>query len=114
MNSKKAKLICGAIFCVVLTPLILLACSGGTVLRSSDAASTLSPREHCDAVIASVADAGFTDEAEVTCDDEYAYIHSDSYASHEMMTGIVGTNEQIPVPAHGYFVPIRSNPVLSY
>ncbi|MGE4657507.1 MAG: YHYH protein [Gammaproteobacteria bacterium] len=113
MNSKKAKLICGAVFCVVLTPLILLACSGGTVLRSSDAASTLSPREHCEAVIASVVDAGFTDEAEVTCDDEYAYIHSDSYASHEMMTGIVGTNEQIPVPAHGYFAPIRSNPVLT-
>lgn len=91
----------------------LVACSGETASQSADyeivSHATLAPHEHCQAVIDSVADAGFTDEAEVTCDAEHAYIHSDSYASHEMMTGIVGTNEQIPMPAPGYFAPIRFN-----
>ena len=73
--------------------------------------SALSASEHCEAIIASVKEAGFIDtEAIVTCDDGHAYIHSDSYASHVMMTGIVATNEQIPVPAPGYYAPIKFNP----
>lgn len=75
--------------------------------------STLTPEEHCQAVAESVDDAGFSDQASVTCDADRAYIHSDSYASHEMMTGIVGTNEQIPVPAPGYFAPVRLSPELT-
>jgi hypothetical protein len=132
MSERKIKLMYGAMLCAVLAPFVLLACSGGTVLSNADAAggsffehrpsavpssgvalSTLSPHEHCEAVIGSVADAGFEDEAWVTCDNGHAYIHSDSYASHEMMTGIVGTNEQIPVPAPGYFAPIIFNPAFT-
>ena len=44
---------------------MLLACTGGTVVNSVDTVATLttlSPSEHCDAVIASVVEAGFTDE----------------------------------------------------
>lgn len=68
--------------------------------------------EHCEYVKASVVDAGFGDEARVTCDETNAYIHSDSFPSHPMMTGIVATNEQIPTPAEGYFAPISLQPVL--
>ena len=71
--------------------------------------TTLSPAEHCAAVIASVVEAGFEDEARVTCHSDRALIHSDSYPSHEMMTGIVGTNEQIPLPAPGYHAPVHFN-----
>ena len=71
--------------------------------------TTLSPAEHCAAVIASVVEAGFEDEARVTCHSDRALIHSDSYPSHEMMTGIVGTNEQIPLPAPGYHAPVYFN-----
>ena len=71
--------------------------------------TTLSPSEHCAAVIASVMEAGFEDEARVTCHADRALIHSDSYPSHEMMTGIVGTNEQIPLPAPGYHAPVHFN-----
>ena len=38
------------------------------------------------------------DSVTVTCDGDVALVTSDTYPDHEMMTGIVGTNEQIPVP----------------
>lgn len=115
------------IFSLSITLLILAtlqSCSDSTVKQANAnanerpkdipvanlAISSLSPHEHCEKIITSVKEAGFDDEAWVTCDDGHAYIHSDSYASHEMMTGIVGTNEQIPVPAPGYFAPIIFNP----
>ena len=128
MNTRKIKLIYGSMLCAVITPFILLACSAGGAIgdqgtlagnffsqRPSDAPSNtqtatgLTPHEHCQAVIASVVDAGFEDEARVSCHSGHATIHSDSYASHEMMTGIVGTNEQIPLPAPGYHAPIVFN-----
>ena len=115
MINNTAVLSCRLTISAALTSM-LLACTGGTVVSSDETLSTLSalsPGEHCDAVIASVVEAGFTDESVVTCDGENAYIHSDSYPSHEMMTGIVGTNEQIPVPAPGYFAPVRLNPILT-
>eukprot|EP00903_Cladosiphon_okamuranus_P004283 g4281.t1 len=52
-------------------------------------------------------------ESWVTCDGDQAYIHSDLYPRHEMMTGIVGTNEQIPVPAPGYYIPIKFEPAFT-
>lgn len=108
---KKFGLIYGATFCATIAPFVLVACSESTALDVGVvSSSTLSPEEHCDAVIASVFDAGFEEEASVTCDDGHAFIHSDSYPSHEMMNGIVGTNEQIPMPAPGYFAPIKFNP----
>ncbi|SOH95527.1 YHYH protein [Monaibacterium marinum] len=61
--------------------------------------------DHCDAVIASVAEAGFADSVTVTCTDSHAVLTSDTFPDHELMTGIVGTNEQIPVPAE-YSAPI--------
>ena len=118
MKSKRTKLIYGLMLVAVITPLVLLTYTGGTSLSASENAlgdpsysTTLTAHQHCEAVRASVAEAGFENEASVTCDEGHAYIHSDSYASHEMMTGIVGTNEQIPLPAPGYYAPISLNPV---
>ncbi|MEI8642279.1 hypothetical protein P4S68_19445 [Pseudoalteromonas sp. Hal099] len=71
-------------------------------------ANVKSPR--CDAVTQSVSNAGFDKSVSVTCDEQYAYIASSTYPDHEVMTGITGTNEQIPVPAKGYAAPIKLNP----
>lgn len=68
--------------------------------------------DHCDAVAASVADAGFGNGVTVTCDNDHAYITSDTYPDHDLMTGITGTNEQVPVPAE-YGAPVILSPTLS-
>ncbi|MFT6579206.1 MAG: phosphatidylethanolamine-binding protein (PEBP) family uncharacterized protein [Zhongshania sp.] len=67
-----------------------------------------SPR--CNAIKSSVNDAGFGAGVSVICDEEYAYIASSTYPDHELMTGITGTNEQIPVPAISYAAPVKLNP----
>jgi hypothetical protein len=67
--------------------------------------------DHCTAVVESVADAGFSDSVTVTCSDTHAIIRSDTYPDHDLMTGIVGTNEQVPVPAD-YAAPIILIPTL--
>jgi hypothetical protein len=67
--------------------------------------------DHCAAVAASVADAGFTADVAVTCTNNHATLTSDTYPNHDMMTGIVGTNEQVPVPAR-YRAPVTLAPVL--
>ena len=69
-------------------------------------------KEHCAAVVASVAEAGFADKVGVTCTDGQAQISSDTYPDHDMMTGIIGTNEQVPVPAPGYVSPVPLVPTL--
>lgn len=74
---------------------------------------TLDAQTRCDAVKASVAEAGFSDQVTVTCKDGKAIISSDTYPDHELMTGIVGTNEQVPVPDKKYDAPIPLAPVLS-
>jgi len=66
----------------------------------------------CATVQASVADAGFSDVV-VTCDKSYAYLVSDTYPDHDLMNGITGTNEQIPVPAEGNAAPIPLAPKLA-
>lgn len=66
---------------------------------------------HCGAVAASVADAGFDADVTVTCTDDHVILTSDTYPDHELMTGITGTNEQVPVPAE-YGAPIILAPVL--
>ena len=68
---------------------------------------------NCQRVQSSVVAAGFSDSVSVTCDDDYAYITSDTYPDHDLMNGITGTNEQIPVPAVDYSAPIKLNPVLN-
>ncbi|SFD27307.1 YHYH protein [Pseudoalteromonas denitrificans] len=66
----------------------------------------------CEKVQLSVSQAGFND-VNVTCDTEFAYITSDTYPSHDLMNGITGTNEQIPVPAVNYSAPIKLSPVIA-
>lgn len=67
----------------------------------------------CDVIKNSVSSGGFSDSVSVACDDEYAYITSDTYPDHDLMNGITGTNEQIPVPAEGYSAPIKLEPQLA-
>ncbi|MDA8870079.1 YHYH protein [Rhizobiaceae bacterium] len=71
------------------------------------------PEKHCAAVEGSVADAGFSDSVRVECDGGKALIISNTYPDHTMMTGIVGTNEQVPVPAKDYAAPIPLEPVMT-
>jgi len=73
-----------------------------TVASNSDAKS------RCELITRSIREAGFP--VTITCDDAYAYLASDTYPAHELMTGIVGSNEQIPVPAKNYVSPLRLNP----
>lgn len=68
--------------------------------------------DHCAVVAFSVADAGFDDQVTATCTDSHAIISTDTYPDHEMMTGIVGANEQVPVPA-GHAAPILLAPVFA-
>lgn len=77
----------------------------GACLFLAPAAQAHEEGAHCDAVSESVSDAGFADEVTVTCADGHAIIASDTYPDHPLMTGIVGTNEQVPVPAD-YAAPI--------
>lgn len=67
--------------------------------------------DHCSAVVSSVADAGFDADVTVTCTDSHATVTSDTYPDHDLMTGIAGTNEQVPVPAE-YGAPIILAPIL--
>ena len=66
---------------------------------------------HCAEVETSVSEAGFSDSVSVTCSDTHATITSDTYPDHELMTGITGTNEQVPVPAE-YGAPVILSPTL--
>lgn len=68
---------------------------------------------YCDAVAASVEDAGFADVVTVTCQDGQALISGDALPNHDMMTGIRGTNEQVPVPALNYYSPVQLAPTLA-
>jgi len=67
----------------------------------------------CEIIQQSISDTGFNSSVGVTCDDEYAYITSDTYPDHDLMNGITGTNEQIPVPATNYAAPIKLAPQLA-
>lgn len=64
----------------------------------------------CNTIKSSVNNAGFSKNARVTCDNQYAYIVSNTYPEHPVMTGITGTNEQVPVPAKNYAAPIKLAP----
>ena len=91
---------------------------GGTDAADTDTADTGTmdagvPGDRCAVIQASINDAGFGAKVTVTCDEEYAYIGADTYPDHELMTGIVGSNEQIPVPAKGYASPVRLEPVIA-
>lgn len=64
----------------------------------------------CDQIRGSINDAGFEQEVSVSCHKDYAYVASSTYPTHEVMTGITGTNEQIPVPEIVYAAPIKLSP----
>ena len=68
--------------------------------------------EHCEAISASVTDAGFGDVVSVECVDGQALISGDTYPNHVMMDGIVGSNEQVPVPAKDYVSPLPLQPAV--
>ncbi|SFR44994.1 YHYH protein [Yoonia tamlensis] len=86
--------------------LLISACvgiGGATAAQAHD--------DHCAAIAGSVVDAGFADSVTVTCSDTHATIRSDTYPDHDLMTGITGTNEQVPVPAD-YAAPVILVPEL--
>jgi phosphatidylethanolamine-binding protein (PEBP) family uncharacterized protein len=74
---------------------------------------TTTDSSRCEIIQNSISEAGFTDSVGVTCDDEFAYIASDTYPDHDLMNGITGTNEQIPVPSTNYAAPIILSPQLA-
>lgn len=82
-----------------------------TIMLIATLSTAAAHEDHCAAVTESVSDAGFDTRVTVTCTDSHAIIHSDTYPDHEKMTGIVGTNEQVPVPAE-YGAPIMLSPIL--
>lgn len=73
----------------------------------------VTPEARCQAVKDSVLAAGFEAKISVTCDATYAYVESDTDPDHLKMTGIKGTNDQVPVPAPGYRSPVRLEPKLA-
>lgn len=81
------------------------------LLTAFSATASAAHEDHCAAVQASVTDAGFDQRVTVTCTETHAILQSDTYPDHNKMTGIVGTNEQVPVPA-GYAAPIILTPTL--
>lgn len=92
-----------------MTRLIAFSITISMAIATSPAAFTHD--DHCAVVKASVVDAGFDDRDAVTCTRSHAIIQSDTYPNHEKMTGIIGTNEQVPVPAD-YAAPILLSPTL--
>ncbi|WDE05659.1 YHYH protein [Thalassomonas viridans] len=80
---------------------------------SYERTSATGETSRCEQIGLSVSQAGFN-EVSVSCDDDYAYITSDTYPDHDLMNGITGTNEQIPVPAVNYAAPVKLAPVLTY
>lgn len=89
----------------------ILMLSIAALVATAAASGASAHEDHCTAVTKSVADAGFDQRVIVTCTDSHAIIRSDTYPDHEKMTGIVGTNEQVPVPAD-YAAPVLLSPTL--
>lgn len=69
--------------------------------------------QHCASIIESIKLAGFADDVSVNCENGLAILISDTYPNHTLMTGIVGTNEQVPVPAKDYKASIPLQPALT-
>ncbi len=88
-----------------------MACLIGVMVLLSASVEGHENNAHCVAIKASVSEAGFKDKVTVTCSADQALISSDTYPDHELMTGIAGTNEQLPVPAE-YAAPIPLIPSL--
>lgn len=87
----------------------IYACGFAALLAWLSVVPTHASDDHCTAIQQSVSQAGFADRVGVDCQGNFAIISSDTYPDHELMTGIVGTNEQIAVPAE-YAAPISLIP----
>ncbi|MDN2662589.1 YbhB/YbcL family Raf kinase inhibitor-like protein [Psychromonas sp. 14N.309.X.WAT.B.A12] len=79
-------------------------------VKNAQPAPQANHTQRCQIIENSINQAGFAKSVQVTCDQEYAYVASSTYPDHQMMTGITGTNEQVPVPALGYAAPIKLHP----
>ncbi|WP_299924370.1 YHYH protein [uncultured Pelagimonas sp.] len=84
----------------------------GSLALMVGAEGALAHEDHCSAIAKSVTEAGFADRVTVSCDEIHAVITSDTYPDHDKMTGIIGTNEQVPVPGT-YAAPIILAPTRS-
>ena len=74
----------------------------------------LTPAERrCARIRASVEEAGFADKVTITCDTTKAELTSNTYPDHDLMNGIIATNEQIPVEAPGHTVPVMLAPTFA-
>jgi len=81
------------------------------IAQKVEGAGTIAPAARCAAIQKSVQDAGFASKVTVNCDDpKYAKIYGDTIPDHLMMNGITGTNDQVVIPAPGYFSPITLSP----
>ncbi|MEL6298846.1 MAG: YHYH protein [Pseudomonadota bacterium] len=69
--------------------------------------------KRCATIKESVADAGFAGKVTVACDARKAELISDTYPDHDLMNGIVGAIEQVPVPAHNHAAPVALEPRLT-
>ena len=87
--------------------IVLILCFAAQLVQAHD------EELHCDAVTGSVSNAGFEDVVSVECIDGQALLSGDTYPDHELLTGIVGTNEQTVVPAVNYTSPIPLAPTLT-
>ncbi len=84
--------------------------AGGSAAGGSAVDGGLGATQRCEAVKASVQAAGFADRVTVTCDPTFAWIGSNTFPAHPKMNGILGTNDQVPVPAQGYRSPVTLLP----
>lgn len=103
------------LFPIALFVAFALACESGktpTSTASKSVAPTAADLEaastRCELITRSILEAGFP--VTITCDDTHAYLASSTYPTHDVMTGIVGSNEQTAVPAANYVSPLRLNP----
>jgi hypothetical protein len=102
---------------VLLLSLSLLACTGGTngTAPTTDTDTTsgyqTDPSDRCAFIAETVSAAGF--DTTVRCDAEVATFVTNSTPDHTVMTGIVRTNLQIPVPSVDYEIPIPLEPALA-
>jgi hypothetical protein len=90
---------------------VFAAACDGAIDTGVDAVAAVDPVSRCGVITDSINSAGFGAKVTVTCDASHAYIASDTYPDHVKMTGIVNTNDQVPVPAPGYRSPIALAPV---
>jgi hypothetical protein len=83
------------------------------IIEADSASTSTSPAidsNRCTAIKNSITNAGFGSEVTISCDNNHAYLASNTYPSHNLMNGITATNEQTAVPAKDYKSPIALSP----